>query len=152
MGVNCSLELGCGSAGWTHKVVCGYPGFSTLPSEWVPVGEGGGGGNPGHLRNTRKPHLLNRVPACNPRPSLLPSNSCRSLFQVAALHIFLSFFLSSFSRLFSSSSSPPPAKRSYPSVNIHYKSPTAAGFSQRRSHTMCQISAGNRTLEFFPDE
>uniref|UniRef100_A0A670JRM6 C-Jun-amino-terminal kinase-interacting protein 3 n=1 Tax=Podarcis muralis TaxID=64176 RepID=A0A670JRM6_PODMU len=57
-----------------------------------------------------------------------------------------------FSRLFSSSSSPPPAKRSYPSVNIHYKSPTAAGFSQRRSHTMCQISAGSRTLEFFPDE
>ncbi|XP_056661590.1 C-Jun-amino-terminal kinase-interacting protein 3 isoform X6 [Monodelphis domestica] len=57
-----------------------------------------------------------------------------------------------FSRLFSSSSSPPPAKRSYPSVNIHYKSPTTAGFSQRRSHTMCQISAGNRTLEFFPDD
>lgn len=58
----------------------------------------------------------------------------------------------SFSRLFSSSSSPPPAKRSYPSVNIHYKSPTAAGFSQRRSHAMCQISAGSRPLEFFPDE
>ncbi|XP_031801660.1 C-Jun-amino-terminal kinase-interacting protein 3 isoform X8 [Sarcophilus harrisii] len=57
-----------------------------------------------------------------------------------------------FSRLFSSSSSPPPAKRSYPSVNIHYKSPTTAGFSQRRSHTMCQISAGSRTLEFFPDD
>ncbi|XP_048351085.1 C-Jun-amino-terminal kinase-interacting protein 3 isoform X11 [Sphaerodactylus townsendi] len=57
-----------------------------------------------------------------------------------------------FSRLFSSSSSPPPAKRNYPSVNIHYKSPTAAGFSQRRSHTMCQISAGNRTLEFFPED
>ncbi|XP_029432655.1 C-Jun-amino-terminal kinase-interacting protein 3 isoform X4 [Rhinatrema bivittatum] len=57
-----------------------------------------------------------------------------------------------FSRLFSSSSSPPPAKRSYPSVNIHYKSPTTAGFSQRRSHTMCQISSGGRTLEFFPDE
>nr|XP_008120330.1 PREDICTED: C-Jun-amino-terminal kinase-interacting protein 3 isoform X7 [Anolis carolinensis] len=57
-----------------------------------------------------------------------------------------------FSRLFSSSSSPPPAKRSYPSMNIHYKSPTAAGFSQRRSHTMCQISAGSRTLEFFPDD
>ncbi|XP_053131969.1 C-Jun-amino-terminal kinase-interacting protein 3 isoform X23 [Hemicordylus capensis] len=57
-----------------------------------------------------------------------------------------------FSRLFSSSSSPPPAKRSYPSVNIHYKSPTAAGFSQRRSHTMCQISAGSRTLEFFPED
>ncbi|XP_028904782.1 C-Jun-amino-terminal kinase-interacting protein 3 isoform X1 [Ornithorhynchus anatinus] len=57
-----------------------------------------------------------------------------------------------FSRLFSSSSSPPPAKRAYPSVNIHYKSPTTAGFSQRRSHTMCQISAGSRTLEFFPED
>ncbi|XP_069066669.1 C-Jun-amino-terminal kinase-interacting protein 3 isoform X3 [Pleurodeles waltl] len=57
-----------------------------------------------------------------------------------------------FSRLFSSSASPPPVKRSYPSVNIHYKSPTPAGFSQRRSHTMCQISSGGRTLEFFPDE
>ncbi|XP_068003103.1 C-Jun-amino-terminal kinase-interacting protein 3 isoform X20 [Melanerpes formicivorus] len=57
-----------------------------------------------------------------------------------------------FSRLFSSSSSPPPAKRTYPSVNIHYKSPTTAGFSQRRSHTMCQISAGSRTLEFFPED
>lgn len=57
----------------------------------------------------------------------------------------------SFSRLFSSSSSPPPAKRSYPSVNIHYKSPTTAGFSQRRNHAMCQI-AGSRPLEFFPDE
>ncbi|XP_036890286.1 C-Jun-amino-terminal kinase-interacting protein 3 isoform X16 [Sturnira hondurensis] len=57
-----------------------------------------------------------------------------------------------FSRLFSSSSSPPPAKRSYPSVNIHYKSPTTAGFSQRRSHALCQISAGSRTLEFFPDD
>ncbi|XP_016063560.1 PREDICTED: C-Jun-amino-terminal kinase-interacting protein 3 isoform X3 [Miniopterus natalensis] len=57
-----------------------------------------------------------------------------------------------FSRLFSSSSSPPPAKRSYPSVNIHYKSPTTAGFSQRRSHALCQISAGSRPLEFFPDD
>ncbi|XP_074867314.1 C-Jun-amino-terminal kinase-interacting protein 3 isoform X15 [Carettochelys insculpta] len=57
-----------------------------------------------------------------------------------------------FSRLFSSSSSPPPAKRNYPSVNIHYKSPTTAGFSQRRSHTMCQISSGSRTLEFFPED
>uniref|UniRef100_A0A2K6FYV6 C-Jun-amino-terminal kinase-interacting protein 3 n=1 Tax=Propithecus coquereli TaxID=379532 RepID=A0A2K6FYV6_PROCO len=57
-----------------------------------------------------------------------------------------------FSRLFSSSSSPPPAKRSYPSVNIHYKSPTTAGFSQRRNHGMCQISAGSRPLEFFPDD
>lgn len=62
------------------------------------------------------------------------------------------FPVPSFSRLFSSSSSPPPAKRTYPSVNIHYKSPTTAGFSQRRSHTMCQISSGSRTLEFFPDE
>ncbi|XP_012825605.1 C-Jun-amino-terminal kinase-interacting protein 3 isoform X13 [Xenopus tropicalis] len=57
-----------------------------------------------------------------------------------------------FSRLFSSSSSPPPPKRTYPSVNIHYKSPTPAGFSQRRSHTMCQISSGGRTIEFFPDD
>ncbi|XP_077130811.1 C-Jun-amino-terminal kinase-interacting protein 3 isoform X5 [Ranitomeya variabilis] len=57
-----------------------------------------------------------------------------------------------FSRLFSSSSSPPPAKRNYPPVNIHYKSPTPAGFSQRRSHTMCQISTGGRTIEFFPDD
>ncbi|XP_040829509.1 C-Jun-amino-terminal kinase-interacting protein 3 isoform X5 [Ochotona curzoniae] len=57
-----------------------------------------------------------------------------------------------FSRLFSSSSSPPPAKRAYPSVNIHYKSPTTAGFSQRRSHAMCPISAGSRPLEFFPDD
>ncbi|PNJ05071.1 MAPK8IP3 isoform 5 [Pongo abelii] len=58
----------------------------------------------------------------------------------------------SFSRLFSSSSSPPPAKRPYPSVNIHYKSPTTAGFSQRRNHAMCPISAGSRPLEFFPDD
>ncbi|XP_076998357.1 C-Jun-amino-terminal kinase-interacting protein 3 isoform X5 [Tamandua tetradactyla] len=57
-----------------------------------------------------------------------------------------------FSRLFSSSSSPPPAKRAYPAVNIHYKSPTTAGFSQRRSHTMCPIAAGSRPLEFFPDD
>lgn len=61
-------------------------------------------------------------------------------------------FLSSFARLFSSSSSPPPVKRPYCSVNIHYKSPSPAGFSQRRSHTMCQISTSNRTLEFFPEE
>lgn len=69
-------------------------------------------------------------------------------------HTWLTYlcFHGSFSRLFSSSSSPPPAKRSYPSVNIHYKSPTAAGFSQRRSHALCQISAGSRPLEFFPDE
>ncbi|XP_026181329.1 C-Jun-amino-terminal kinase-interacting protein 3 isoform X10 [Mastacembelus armatus] len=54
-----------------------------------------------------------------------------------------------FARLFSSSSSPPPVKRPYCSVNIHYKSPSPA---QRRSHTMCQISTSNRTLEFFPEE
>uniref|UniRef100_A0A3Q3K7F0 Mitogen-activated protein kinase 8 interacting protein 3 n=2 Tax=Monopterus albus TaxID=43700 RepID=A0A3Q3K7F0_MONAL len=57
-----------------------------------------------------------------------------------------------FARLFSSSSSPPPVKRPYCSVNIHYKSPSPAGFSQRRSHTMCQISTSNRTLEFFPED
>ncbi|XP_072298662.1 C-Jun-amino-terminal kinase-interacting protein 3 isoform X5 [Eucyclogobius newberryi] len=56
-----------------------------------------------------------------------------------------------FARLFSTSSSPPPVKRPYCSVNIHYKSPSPA-FSQRRSHTMCQISTSNRTLEFFPEE
>ncbi|KAG9264281.1 C-Jun-amino-terminal kinase-interacting protein 3 isoform X6 [Astyanax mexicanus] len=55
-----------------------------------------------------------------------------------------------FARLFSSSASPPPVKRPYTSVNIHYKAP--AGFNQRRSHTMCQISTSNRTLEFFPEE
>uniref|UniRef100_A0A7N8YJC8 C-Jun-amino-terminal kinase-interacting protein 3 n=1 Tax=Mastacembelus armatus TaxID=205130 RepID=A0A7N8YJC8_9TELE len=54
-----------------------------------------------------------------------------------------------FARLFSSSSSPPPVKRPYCSVNIHYKSPSPA---QRRSHTMCQISTSNRTLEFFPED
>uniref|UniRef100_A0A3Q0RGA5 C-Jun-amino-terminal kinase-interacting protein 3 n=1 Tax=Amphilophus citrinellus TaxID=61819 RepID=A0A3Q0RGA5_AMPCI len=57
-----------------------------------------------------------------------------------------------FARLFSSSSSPPPVKRPYCSVNIHYKSPSPAGFPQRRSHTMCQISTSNRTLEFFPED
>uniref|UniRef100_A0A8D3C9Y1 C-Jun-amino-terminal kinase-interacting protein 3 n=1 Tax=Scophthalmus maximus TaxID=52904 RepID=A0A8D3C9Y1_SCOMX len=57
-----------------------------------------------------------------------------------------------FARLFSSSASPPPVKRPYYSVNIHYKSPSPAGFSQRRSQTMCQISTSNRTLEFFPEE
>ncbi|XP_034045451.1 C-Jun-amino-terminal kinase-interacting protein 3 isoform X4 [Thalassophryne amazonica] len=57
-----------------------------------------------------------------------------------------------FARLFSTSSSPPPVKRPYYSVNIHYKSPSPAGFPQRRSHTMCQISTSNRTLEFFPEE
>ncbi|XP_028267610.1 C-Jun-amino-terminal kinase-interacting protein 3 isoform X19 [Parambassis ranga] len=54
-----------------------------------------------------------------------------------------------FARLFSTSSSPPPVKRPYYSVNIHYKSPA---LSQRRSHTMCQISTSNRTLEFFPED
>ncbi|XP_018590492.1 C-Jun-amino-terminal kinase-interacting protein 3 isoform X3 [Scleropages formosus] len=57
-----------------------------------------------------------------------------------------------FARLFSASSSPPPPKRPYTSVNIHYKSPTPAGFSQRRSHTLGQISTSNRTLEFFPED
>ncbi|XP_061087475.1 C-Jun-amino-terminal kinase-interacting protein 3-like isoform X8 [Conger conger] len=57
-----------------------------------------------------------------------------------------------FARLFSTSASPPPAKRLYTSVNIHYKSPSPAGFQQRRSHTMCQISTANRTLEFFPED
>ncbi|XP_033998920.1 C-Jun-amino-terminal kinase-interacting protein 3 isoform X13 [Trematomus bernacchii] len=57
-----------------------------------------------------------------------------------------------FARLFSTSSSPPPVKRPYYSVNIHYKSPSPASFSQRRSHTMCQISTSNRTLEFFPED
>ena len=58
----------------------------------------------------------------------------------------------SFARLFSSSSSPPPVKRPYYNVNIHYKSPSPASLTQRRSHTMCQISTSNRTLEFFPEE
>uniref|UniRef100_H2M879 C-Jun-amino-terminal kinase-interacting protein 3 n=1 Tax=Oryzias latipes TaxID=8090 RepID=H2M879_ORYLA len=63
-----------------------------------------------------------------------------------------SFLSQSFARLFSTSSSPPPVKRPYYSVNIHYKSPSPAGFTQRRSHTMCQISTSNRTLEFFPED
>ncbi|XP_013770615.1 C-Jun-amino-terminal kinase-interacting protein 3 isoform X14 [Pundamilia nyererei] len=57
-----------------------------------------------------------------------------------------------FARLFSSSSSPPPVKRPFCNVNIHYKSPSPASFPQRRSHTMCQISTSNRTLEFFPED
>ncbi|XP_061566880.1 C-Jun-amino-terminal kinase-interacting protein 3 isoform X5 [Cololabis saira] len=57
-----------------------------------------------------------------------------------------------FARLFSSSSSPPPVKRPYYNVNIHYKSPSPASLTQRRGHTMCQISTSNRTLEFFPEE
>uniref|UniRef100_A0A3P8WBM3 C-Jun-amino-terminal kinase-interacting protein 3 n=1 Tax=Cynoglossus semilaevis TaxID=244447 RepID=A0A3P8WBM3_CYNSE len=52
---------------------------------------------------------------------------------------------------FSSSSLCSPS-RPYCGVNIHYKSPSPAGFSQRRSHTMCQISTSNRTLEFFPED
>lgn len=75
----------------------------------------------------------------------------QNLPKMKPVHLFLSLS-TSFARLFSSSSSPPPVKRPYYSVNIHYKSPSPAGFSQRRSHTMCQISTSNRTLEFFPEE
>ncbi|XP_063040607.1 C-Jun-amino-terminal kinase-interacting protein 3 [Engraulis encrasicolus] len=57
-----------------------------------------------------------------------------------------------FARLFSTSSSPPPVKRPFNSVNIHYKSPSPASFNQRRAHTVCQISTSNRTLEFFPED
>ncbi|XP_050961408.1 C-Jun-amino-terminal kinase-interacting protein 3 isoform X17 [Labeo rohita] len=57
-----------------------------------------------------------------------------------------------FARLFSSSASPPPVKRPYTSVNIHYKSPSPAGYNQRRSQTMCQISTSNCILEFMPEE
>ncbi|XP_051744531.1 C-Jun-amino-terminal kinase-interacting protein 3 isoform X17 [Ctenopharyngodon idella] len=57
-----------------------------------------------------------------------------------------------FARLFSSSASPPPVKRPYTSVNIHYKSPAPAGYNQRRSQTMCQISTSNCILEFLPEE
>ncbi|KAJ8402653.1 hypothetical protein AAFF_G00367360 [Aldrovandia affinis] len=57
-----------------------------------------------------------------------------------------------FARLFSASASPPPVKRPYTSVNIHYKSPSPAGFSQRRGYAMCQISTTNRTLEFFHED
>uniref|UniRef100_A0A8C1PN39 C-Jun-amino-terminal kinase-interacting protein 3 n=1 Tax=Cyprinus carpio TaxID=7962 RepID=A0A8C1PN39_CYPCA len=53
-----------------------------------------------------------------------------------------------FARLFSSSASPPPVKRPYTSVNIHYKSPSPAGYNQRRSQTMCQISTSSCILEF----
>lgn len=60
--------------------------------------------------------------------------------------------VSSFARLFSSSASPPPVKRPYTSVNIHYKSPSPAGYNQRRSQTMCQISTSNCILEFLPEE
>ncbi|XDV13396.1 hypothetical protein PO909_001806 [Leuciscus waleckii] len=57
-----------------------------------------------------------------------------------------------FARLFSSSASPPPVKRPYNSVNIHYKSPSPAGYNQRRSQTMCQISTSNCILEFLPED
>uniref|UniRef100_A0A672RSB4 C-Jun-amino-terminal kinase-interacting protein 3 n=1 Tax=Sinocyclocheilus grahami TaxID=75366 RepID=A0A672RSB4_SINGR len=57
-----------------------------------------------------------------------------------------------FARLFSSSASPPPVKRLYTSVNIHYKSPSPAGYNQRRSQTMCQISTSSCILEFMPEE
>ncbi|XP_050961407.1 C-Jun-amino-terminal kinase-interacting protein 3 isoform X16 [Labeo rohita] len=57
-----------------------------------------------------------------------------------------------FARLFSSSASPPPVKRPYTSVNIHYKSPSPAGYNQRRSQTMCQISTSNCILEFMPED
>ncbi|XP_067269743.1 C-Jun-amino-terminal kinase-interacting protein 3 isoform X19 [Pseudorasbora parva] len=57
-----------------------------------------------------------------------------------------------FARLFSSSASPPPVKRPYTSVNIHYKSPSPAGYNQRRSQTMCQISTSNCILEFLPED
>ncbi|XP_057202729.1 C-Jun-amino-terminal kinase-interacting protein 3 isoform X13 [Triplophysa rosa] len=57
-----------------------------------------------------------------------------------------------FARLFSSSSSPPPVKRPYNSVNIHYKSPSIGGYNQRRSQTMCQISTSNCILEFMPED
>ncbi len=67
-----------------------------------------------------------------------------------ALSLSLSF--SSFARLFSSSASPPPVKRPYTSVNIHYKSPSPAGYNQRRSQTMCQISTSSCILEFMPEE
>ncbi|XP_059410192.1 C-Jun-amino-terminal kinase-interacting protein 3-like isoform X16 [Carassius carassius] len=57
-----------------------------------------------------------------------------------------------FARLFSSSASPPPVKRPNTSVNIHYKSPSPAGYNQRRSQTMCQISTSSRVLEFMPED
>lgn len=71
-------------------------------------------------------------------------------------YVYITFMfrlsLSSFARLFSSSSSPPPVKRPYNSVNIHYKSPSIGGYNQRRSQTMCQISTANCILEFMPEE
>ncbi|TRY96552.1 hypothetical protein DNTS_007290, partial [Danionella cerebrum] len=57
-----------------------------------------------------------------------------------------------FARLFSSSASPPPVKRPYTNVNIHYKSPSPAGYNQRRSQTMCQISTSTCIREFLPEE
>lgn len=131
------------------------------PSGWVSSG-----GKSAWMRAEQHPHH-HRSPVERPESIHLsrrrrspPSGNCelgvpgwgggREGSPLAAPHFHAS--TGSFSRLFSSSSSPPPAKRSYPSVNIHYKSPTTAGFSQRRSHAMCPISAGSRPLEFFPDE
>ncbi|XP_029109712.1 C-Jun-amino-terminal kinase-interacting protein 3-like isoform X3 [Scleropages formosus] len=51
-----------------------------------------------------------------------------------------------FARLFSTSSSPPPVKQPYTGVNIHYKSPSPACFSQHHG-----LDAGC-TAEFFPEE
>uniref|UniRef100_A0A3B3QHP2 Mitogen-activated protein kinase 8 interacting protein 3 n=1 Tax=Paramormyrops kingsleyae TaxID=1676925 RepID=A0A3B3QHP2_9TELE len=51
-----------------------------------------------------------------------------------------------FARLFSASSSPPPVKRPYTSVNIHYKSPSPACLSQHRALNT------NRTLELFTED
>uniref|UniRef100_A0A9J7YGF9 C-Jun-amino-terminal kinase-interacting protein 3 n=1 Tax=Cyprinus carpio carpio TaxID=630221 RepID=A0A9J7YGF9_CYPCA len=72
----------------------------------------------------------------------------RSHIQINS-HSDTNFYLASnFARLFSSSASPPPVKRTYNSVNIHYKSPSPAGYNQRRSQTMCQISTSSCILEF----
>lgn len=75
-----------------------------------------------------------------------------SVFSCSFTYLLCSVSLSSFARLFSSSASPPPVKRPYNSVNIHYKSPSPAGYNQRRSQTMCQISTSNCILEFLPEE
>uniref|UniRef100_A0A9J8CM66 C-Jun-amino-terminal kinase-interacting protein 3 n=1 Tax=Cyprinus carpio carpio TaxID=630221 RepID=A0A9J8CM66_CYPCA len=76
----------------------------------------------------------------------------RSHIQINS-HSDTNFYLASnFARLFSSSASPPPVKRTYNSVNIHYKSPSPAGYNQRRSQTMCQISTSSCILEFMPEE
>uniref|UniRef100_A0A8C1ZPI8 C-Jun-amino-terminal kinase-interacting protein 3 n=1 Tax=Cyprinus carpio TaxID=7962 RepID=A0A8C1ZPI8_CYPCA len=76
----------------------------------------------------------------------------RSHIQINS-HSDTNFYLASnFARLFSSSASPPPVKRTYNSVNIHYKSPSPAGYNQRRSQTMCQISTSSCILEFMPED